>query len=100
MPSYTLLRLAAFAPARKPTAQRMAFWCPALAKAGEQVPMSYMKRREFITLIVYAQPRRTWGGAPFRCLRASFFFHIEPVLSSPTIIPSMTCFFMIDSLGW
>jgi hypothetical protein len=29
--------------------------------------------------IVYAQPRRTWGGAPFRYLRASFFFHVEPV---------------------
>jgi hypothetical protein len=29
----------------------MAFWCPALAKAGEQAPMSDMKRREFITLL-------------------------------------------------
>jgi hypothetical protein len=29
----------------------MAFWCPALAKAGERAPMSDMKRREFITLL-------------------------------------------------
>jgi hypothetical protein len=27
----------------------MAFWCPALAKAGEQV--SDIKRRDFITLV-------------------------------------------------
>jgi hypothetical protein len=27
------------------------FWCPALAKAGEQAPMSDMKRREFISLL-------------------------------------------------
>jgi len=29
----------------------MAFWCPALAKAGQQAPMSDMRRRDFITLL-------------------------------------------------
>jgi hypothetical protein len=29
----------------------MAFWCPAVAKAGEQAPMSDMRRRDVITLL-------------------------------------------------